>query len=230
MVIGLAETFHKIAALPVKERAAALQKFGNEKPAVRTILQYAFHPEIIWELPRGTPPFKPNRFVDQEGMMWNEVRRLYLFVRGGNDNLKQLKREYLFIQLLENVAPQDAEMLINIKDKKPPVPGITLGLVKEAFPGLVPEETVLAEINVETQPKKPVKEPTKPKKAPVKKVAKAKAKKKPVEKKPAIKEAVKEVVEEPKNEMLPEGFDKLSQYEKEQIEEQIRIAMQEQNK
>ena len=58
-------------------------------------------------------------------------------IEGPYPNLKQVKREQMFIELLENVAPADAKMLCAIKDKKLPFKGITEDMVREAFPGLL---------------------------------------------------------------------------------------------
>jgi hypothetical protein len=71
--------------------------------------------------------------------LFAEIRRLYLFLKGGNPNLTKLRRETLFIELLESVHPSDAKILIAIKDKKLPYKGLTAKLVKEAFPGLIEE-------------------------------------------------------------------------------------------
>ena len=45
----------------------------------------------------------------------------------------------MFVQLLENIAPKDAELLCTIKDKKP-IKGITLEHVTKGLPGLIPNE------------------------------------------------------------------------------------------
>jgi hypothetical protein len=68
-----------------------------------------------------------------------ETRRLYLFLKGGNPNITKLRREALYIELLESVHPEDAKMLIAAKSKKLPYKGINAKLVKEAFPGLLTE-------------------------------------------------------------------------------------------
>jgi hypothetical protein len=62
---------------------------------------------------------------------------MYLFIEGGNDNLKPVRREYLFVQLLENVNKEDARLLISVKDKTIPYKGITKKLVEELYPGLL---------------------------------------------------------------------------------------------
>jgi len=47
-----------------------------------------------------------------------EWTKLYNFVKGGNDQLNSLRRETMFIQILEGLHPLDAEILCLIKDKK----------------------------------------------------------------------------------------------------------------
>jgi hypothetical protein len=63
---------------------------------------------------------------------------MYLFVEGGNPNLSQLKREQIFIELLESVDPQDAELLVSVKDKKLPYKNINRNLIEKTYPGLIP--------------------------------------------------------------------------------------------
>jgi Family of unknown function (DUF6433) len=140
MKIGVAETLEKISKMSRRaDRLAELQKHkGNA--AMLTVLQGAFDPRIEWLLPEGVPPFKRNDLPDLESVLYAEIRKVYLFVKGGNDNLKPLRRESLFIQLLESLAPADADLLCAIKDKKMPYKGIDAKLVKEAFPGLLPDE------------------------------------------------------------------------------------------
>jgi hypothetical protein len=47
-----------------------------------------------------------------------------------------VRREYLFIQLLESLAPTEAALLEAVKDKKIPYKGMTQNFVEEVFPGL----------------------------------------------------------------------------------------------
>lgn len=121
----------------VNDKVALLQQ--NASDPIFIILKYAFDPNIKFILPDGAPPYKPCEFLDQESRLYSELRRLYLFVEGGNPNLTKVKREYLFIQLLESIDKQDAELLVAVKDKKLPYKGLTSAVVKKAFPGLLPE-------------------------------------------------------------------------------------------
>ena len=137
--IGVAEFFEKVSKLKKKEEKVAALKH-NDSFVIRTILQGAFDPRVKWALPEGTPPYKVNDLVDQENVLIRECRRLVHFIEGGNPGLKQMRRETLFVELLESVAPKDAELLCAIKDKKFPYKGITVDVVKEAFPGLIKDE------------------------------------------------------------------------------------------
>lgn len=104
---------------------------------LKIIFEYAFIAEKKWDLPEGTPPFKPAS--EPIGMtptnLYGELRRLYVFSRV---DLKPLKREGLFISLLEGIHPKEAELVIAIKDQTLTklYPKITRKLVTEA--GLIP--------------------------------------------------------------------------------------------
>ena len=137
MKLGVAEILEKTSGMTSRsDRIRMLQE--NNRVALQTVLRGAFDPSIKWLLPEGEPPYKPNDLVDQEHIFYHECRKMYLFVEGGNPDLKQLRREALFVQLLETVAAKDAKLLLAIKDKHLPYPGVTSDIIKEAFPGLLP--------------------------------------------------------------------------------------------
>lgn len=135
--LGISEILKKASEITDDgQRAIWLRQ--NDSPTLRTILQGAMHPAVKWLLPEGTPPYKPCDLVDQQHRLFTEVRRLYLFQEGGNPNLKPIRREALFIELLESVDPEDAKLILAMKDKHLPFPGITPQVVNQAFPGLIP--------------------------------------------------------------------------------------------
>jgi hypothetical protein len=117
-----------------EEKVKCLQ--ANDNTAIRTILKFAYDPNIQWALPEGEPPYKPCEYPHQENMLYQEIRRLYLFLVGGNPNLKQLKRESMFIEILQSVDPDDAKLLLSIKEKKLPYKGLNSKIILRAFPGL----------------------------------------------------------------------------------------------
>lgn len=134
MQLSLYEVLQAISNAPEEDRVQGLR--NTDHIALRIILQYAFHPRIVWRLPPGRPPFTPNPYPDQEGVLLQSARKLYLYVEGGNPALTNEKCQILFTSMLESVGRDDAELLIAIKDKKLPWPGITKEMVEEAFPDL----------------------------------------------------------------------------------------------
>tara|TARA_R110000822_G_scaffold88734_2_gene205451 strand:- start:2727 stop:3164 length:438 start_codon:yes stop_codon:yes gene_type:complete len=123
-----------------KEQIDYLRQF-QDNAVLKTILAGAFYEGVKWNLPPGNPPFKPCDPINAESFLYAETKRLYLFCEGG-PALKPLKREALFIEMLESVHPKDAEILLAMKNKKLPYKGITKALVNKAFPGLVEDEEV----------------------------------------------------------------------------------------
>lgn len=85
--------------------------------AFSIIMHYAFNPEKKMNLPEGAPDYRPDRSpmgLNPTNLRY-ESKRLYVFCRG---DLTQLKRETLFIQLLESLHPHEAEILLAIKDQQ----------------------------------------------------------------------------------------------------------------
>ena len=109
---------------------------ANDNSAIRTILNIALNPAIVWALPEGSPPYTPCEHPHQENMLYSEIRRLYLFIEGGNPNLKPLRREVMFIELLQSIDPQDAKLLLAAKEKTLPYPGLDDRIVRLAYPGI----------------------------------------------------------------------------------------------
>lgn len=130
---------HEILALadkqPSREYAIAILRQYHH-PVLLQVLAYAFDPDIVWLLPETDPPYKPCPTGEAQGALYNQARKLYLFVKGGNDNLQQSKRETIFIQFLESIDPEDAKVILAAKNKKIPFENITSDLVQEAFPEL----------------------------------------------------------------------------------------------
>ena len=112
----------------------------NDNPALRTILSYTYDRNIKFLIPDTPPPWTKNEFEDEaKSLLYREARRLRIFIEGGGyDQLKQIKREQLFISLLEDVDNDDAETLCKMIQKKP-FKGITKKAVMEAFPDLIQE-------------------------------------------------------------------------------------------
>lgn len=114
----------------------------NDSQALRDILHLTFDTRVKWALPPGDAPFKKNDALDQEGMLYREARKMHYYLDGAVPGLNQVKRETMFIQLLEHLAPKDAELMVSVKDKKLPWRGLKPDTILKAFPNLfVPPAT-----------------------------------------------------------------------------------------
>jgi hypothetical protein len=68
----------------------------------------------------------------------NEYENFYIYVRGGNDSISRLRKETMFINLLQGLHPLEAEIMCLVKDKKlTDKYKITFEVVKEAYPDIV---------------------------------------------------------------------------------------------
>lgn len=133
MYKSLYQLLNEISELKTsKEKIQALVTHRNAE-AFKVIFRYTYDPNIKWLLPEGSPPYKPCGLIDLEGRLLYELRRLYLFVEGGNPNLTKSRRETIFIQLLESIHPDDAKLLIGMKDRKLPFKGFNKKLINQAF-------------------------------------------------------------------------------------------------
>lgn len=156
---GISEMLKMINDLPdPNARLQSLASCSNIIP-VYGILKYMFDPTIKFALPSGAPPYKENENLDQQSNLYNEFRRLYLFIDGAAQ-LNPLKRETIFVQVLETIDPEDAKLIIAMKDKICPYPNITYDLVFHAFPGLLPPESevpakITEDLNIKTSKGKP---------------------------------------------------------------------------
>lgn len=121
-----------------KEKVEYLQAY-NSRP-LRTILAGAFDPGVSFNLPKGDPPYRkddaPKGF--EPSNLHKVTRRFKYFDKGGvGDSLSAARREKMFIDCLESLHPSEAELVLAMKNKKLGIKGITLAVVKEAFPSLI---------------------------------------------------------------------------------------------
>ena len=116
-------------------KIAVLKK--HDSVQLRQVLKGAFDPKIKWDLPEGVPPFKRNDAPagTEHTSLFSEARRLWHFVKDADPNLTKAKREMMFIQLLEGLQEDDADLMIAVKEKtlNKRYKGLTDAVVKEAF-------------------------------------------------------------------------------------------------
>ena len=116
------------------KKIEVLRKYDSQ--GLRQLLKAAFDPKITFDIPEGTPPYIANEAPvgTEHTSLLDESRKLYLFIKGGS-NIPKVKKETLFIQMLEALHKDDAIALINIKDKNLNLvyKGLTENVVREAF-------------------------------------------------------------------------------------------------
>lgn len=148
------------------KKVEVLQKYND--PSLRAILIWNFDESVISSLPEGIVPYSSvgeqgsfsgtlsEKIDDAVGKMSEigsnslgsqdqgfssirkEYQRFYNFIRGGNDSLSSLRRETMFINVLQGLHPLEAEILCLVKDKKLETKyKITKEIVSQAYPEIV---------------------------------------------------------------------------------------------
>ena len=137
MKLSISEIVNKAVDLKSNEEKVKWLRDNSSVP-LQTVLRYTYDKDgVEFLIPNTPPPWKKNNYIGVEGMLYKEVRRLRIFVKGGGyDNLNQVKRENLFISLLEDVDNSDAELLCKMIAQKP-IKGLPRSVIEEAFPGLI---------------------------------------------------------------------------------------------
>lgn len=134
------EVFDMVAeAKNIDERVIILQKYGTF--AIRTLLQANYKDSVVFDLPPGAPPFNQQPAI--AGLQTRHIEKaiydLAYLVKGAKKPIPLVKREMVFIKLLETCHPADAQILIACKDKKLKdlYPTLTEACVKKAYPNLI---------------------------------------------------------------------------------------------
>ena len=130
----MATIVEKIEAQTTKERQVDFLKLHSSY-ALKAVLGYGMDPGVKWLLPDGDPPYRPLFDAsDQEGRFYVECKKLIYFVDNPEGReVKPLKREQLFIQVLESVDARDAKLLLRMKNRQIK---IMPEAIAEAFPNL----------------------------------------------------------------------------------------------
>lgn len=134
---------HEVFELVIKQRTRQdkiniLKEY--EDPSIKAIFIWNFDESVESVVPEGPVPYKENEVpvgTDHTSLR-REYKNLYHFVKGGNDSLSSLRKETMFIQLLEGLHPKEAEIICLVKDKQLTTKyKISFDIVKEAYPDIV---------------------------------------------------------------------------------------------
>ena len=147
------------------KKIEALRKFDH--PALRAVLIWNFDTSLVSMLPEGDVPYastgeqtafsgqlsdkiedavsKMNEIGSQSlgsqdqgrTSIRKEFKIFYNFLKGGNDGLSKMRRETMFINLLQGLHPLEAEILCLCKDKKLATKyKLTQAIIAEAYPNI----------------------------------------------------------------------------------------------
>lgn len=120
------EILEELDACTTKQRKVDLirTKYSNHTP-LQYVLRWNFDNSIKSLLPEGEPPFdKEEKDGDSPQALWSYLKLFPSFVDSAQGKqLPELKRENLFIEMLQALDLQEAEMICLAKD----------GLLKEKF-------------------------------------------------------------------------------------------------
>jgi Family of unknown function (DUF6433) len=142
------------------KKVEVLKKYEHD--SLKAIFIWNFDESVISVLPEGDVPFFGDNTmktttmserieeavkqlrdssigaIDQKySTIRKEYDKFYNFIKGGNDSLNGIRRENIFVNLLEGLHPLEAEILCLCKDKKLQTKyKITKEIVSEAYPDI----------------------------------------------------------------------------------------------
>ena len=137
MKLLISEVLQKAHSAKTKAQKVKILQDNNTN-ALRSILIANFDESVQSLLPEGSVPYEKNDAPvgTEHTVLEQEYRKLYLFFKGGS-TIKQSQRENLFIQMLEGLSVEEAELLILVKDKALNKKyRVTRACVETAFPSI----------------------------------------------------------------------------------------------
>lgn len=132
----ISEVLRKVSNAKTKAEKIKLLRENNSS-GLRQLLIINFDDSVLSLMPEGDVPYTPNDAPvgTDHTRLEHESKGLYRFFKGGA-KLPSLRRESMFVQLLEGLSAEEAELLCLVKDgqmnKK--YKRITKAVVSEAFP------------------------------------------------------------------------------------------------
>ena len=117
------------------KKVEILKKYNSD--ALRMLIKSSFDQNIVWAMPKGNVPYTPNDAPagTEHTRLATESRKLFHFIRGADNITPQFKKEQMFVQMLEGLHKDEAELLCYAKDKElhKIVKGLSAPVVRQAF-------------------------------------------------------------------------------------------------
>ena len=132
----ISEVLRKVNNAKTKEEKRKIL-LENNTQVLRSLFIWNYDDSIVSLLPEGEVPYVRNPAPEGTDhlLLENEGKKLFHFVKGGS-SISQAKREQIFLGILEQLHPDEAEVLCLVKDKElqKKYTRISKALVEETFP------------------------------------------------------------------------------------------------
>ena len=132
----MSEILTKVNNAKTKDKKIAVLKENDSEP-LRMLIKASFDPKIEWVLPEGDTPYKANEAPEgtEHTLLSQEVKRIWHFIKGADNQTPRMRKETMFIQMLEGLHKDEAEVLCHTKDKilHQKYKGLSDNVVKTAF-------------------------------------------------------------------------------------------------
>ena len=136
MDLLISEILDKVSKAKSKQEKVNILR-ENDHQSLRMVIKSSFDSNIEWQLPDGDVPYTRNEAPEgtEHASLSYESRKSHHFIKGGNNQITQNKRETMFVQMLEGLHQSEAAVLVAAKDKKlhQVYKGLSAPVVKEAF-------------------------------------------------------------------------------------------------
>ena len=112
-----------------------VRDFGSKYSSFTDYLRCVFDEKIQFNLPEGKPPYHAAK---NPSSSWHKLHmHLGYWVKGlKGDQVNPIRREKIYLDMLESVHAEDALILVDMIEKKTPSKKLTREVVEEALPNL----------------------------------------------------------------------------------------------
>ena len=144
---SVAEIFSEASKLKSKKDKIEFLSQYKFRKDMELIVKGAYHPAIVWLVPDGPLPegvqLSDVPGIDLADDRLNRAYRQFQYLVKGGPEMKQSKREDIYLNILRSVHESEAKLLLSVISKK--IPGISRALCIESFPGWLPKSNILTE-------------------------------------------------------------------------------------
>ena len=127
----------ELVAKEDEDKAAnGLRVFNDRNGAVSKILQWVFDDNINSTLPEGPTPFNRNEAPASDLTETSLRFEFKLFKYFVTEEVPQVRRETMWIELLEGIPTMEAKLIDLVKDGVWPFKNITKSVAEKAFPNI----------------------------------------------------------------------------------------------